>query len=110
MSTTRRQDVYHALISLWNRFEIPPEKLVSVATDGASSMTGSHNGLIGLLRADDKSPAFLSYHCVIHQESLCAGKLGFEEVFKEVVQIANFHQSVTFATPTVSTIYLRYRV
>lgn len=90
LSTTRGQDVYHALISVLNRFDIPPEKLVSVATDGAPSMMGSHNGLIGLLRADDKFPAFLSYHCVIHQENLCAGKLGFEEVFKEVVKIVNF--------------------
>ena len=54
------------------------------------SMTGSHNGLIALLRADDKFPSFLSYHCVIHQESLCASKLSFEQVFKEVVNIVNF--------------------
>jgi len=79
-----------ALISVLNRFEIPPEKLVSVATDGAPSMTGSNNGLIAFLCTDEKLPAFLSYHCVIHQESLCASKLGFQEVFKEVVHIVNF--------------------
>jgi predicted aminopeptidase len=53
-------------------------------------MTGSRNGLIAFLRADDKLPALLSYHCLIHQESLCAGKRGFEEVFKEVVHTVNF--------------------
>jgi len=90
LSTTRGQDAYNALISALNRFEIPPEKLVSVATDGAPSMTGSNNGLIAFLPADEKLPAFLSYHCVIHQESLCASKLGFQEVFKEVVYIVNF--------------------
>jgi len=90
LSTTRGQDVYHALNSVLNRFDILPEKLVSVATDGAPSKTGSQNGLIALLRADDKFPSFLSYHCVIHQESLCASKLGFEEVFKEFVHIVNF--------------------
>jgi len=78
--------IFRKLISAWNRFEIPPEKLVSVATDGAPSMTGSHNGLIVLLRANEKFPAFMSYHCV----SLCATELGFQEVFKEVVHIVNF--------------------
>jgi hypothetical protein len=47
-STTRGQ-ADHALISVLNHLEIPPENLVSVATDGAPSMMASHNHLIGLL-------------------------------------------------------------
>jgi len=90
LSTTRGQDAYNALISVLNRFKISPKKLVSVKTNGAPSLTGSHNGIIAFPCADEKIPAFLSYHCVIHQERLCASKLCFQEVFKEVVHIVNF--------------------
>jgi len=89
LSTTRGQDAYDALIKLMKRFSVPPQKLVSVTTDGAPSMVGVHNGLIALARQDVTFPKFKAYHCIIHQESLCASRIGYADVMKTVVEIVN---------------------
>lgn len=89
LSTTRGQDAYDALIELLKRFNVPHEKLVSVTTDGAPSMIGVHNGLIALLRLDLTFPKFRSYHCIIHQENLCASRIGYVDVIQSVIKIVN---------------------
>jgi len=47
-------------------------KPISVTTDGAPSMVGRTAGLVVLLKADEDFPNIHSYHCIIHQEALCA--------------------------------------
>lgn len=74
---------------LMNRFELPREKLVSVATDGAPAMIGKNQGLIGLLNNDPKIPCFLPLHCIIHREHLIAKYFKYENVWKIVLQIVN---------------------
>ncbi|KAJ4947892.1 hypothetical protein JOQ06_009923, partial [Pogonophryne albipinna] len=45
--------------------------LVSVATDGAPSMTGAQKGFVALLQKSlDRK--LLTFHCILHQEALCA--------------------------------------
>ncbi len=70
-------------------------KLVSITTDGAPSMTGSQNGMVSLLRnhLGDHGKRLLGYHCIIHQEKLCAKELGCERLMKTVSDSINFIRS-----------------
>ncbi|XP_047138990.1 general transcription factor II-I repeat domain-containing protein 2A-like [Hydra vulgaris] len=57
--TTRGVDIKEALDKALLKANVPINKLVSVATDGASAMAGKHLGLIGLLKSDPKYPEFI---------------------------------------------------
>ena len=58
-------------------------KVVSVTTDGAPSMTGKKAGFVSLF-TKEIGHAVIGFHCIIHEESLCA-KAGLKEL-KEVMQ------------------------
>ncbi|KAJ4440532.1 hypothetical protein ANN_08673, partial [Periplaneta americana] len=77
--------------------ELPWAKLVSVATDGAPSMKGDENGFIGrlrkFLRSMDMPSDFLSIHCIIHREALCAKSVALNNVMSVVVNCVNFIKS-----------------
>ncbi|GFV52791.1 general transcription factor II-I repeat domain-containing protein 2 [Trichonephila clavipes] len=47
------------------------DKIVSISTDGAKSMTGVRKGFFATLK-EKINPEILVYHCIIHQEALCA--------------------------------------
>lgn len=67
------------------------DKLLSVCTDGAPCMVGKNKGFLALLREHENRP-ILSFHCILHQEALCAqmcdGQLG--EVMSLVIRVINF--------------------
>uniref|UniRef100_A0A5S6QBN6 DUF4371 domain-containing protein n=1 Tax=Trichuris muris TaxID=70415 RepID=A0A5S6QBN6_TRIMR len=50
--------------------QIPLANIISIATDGAPSMTGSQRGFIALLK--QVVPDVVAVHCVIHREHLVA--------------------------------------
>lgn len=81
--TTRGLDVLNALKEVCSRFELDLKKLVSVATDGAPSMVGKTNGFVKLLKDYLKEigaqKELISYHCIIHQQNLCAKALGKDD-------------------------------
>ena len=66
--TTRGVDIKNAFDEVLTRFHVPPNKLVSVATDGAPAMEGKRVGLIGLMKCDPNFPEFLPIHCIIHRQ------------------------------------------
>ena len=88
--TTRGVDIKNALDNILVNAEVPLNRLVSVATDGAPAMVGGNAGLIGLLKNDDNFPDFLSVHCIIHREHLAARYFKYEYVMKTVLEIVNF--------------------
>jgi hypothetical protein len=45
-------------------FDVPLNKLVSIATDGAPAMLGKNICLIGILRHDSQIPQFIPIHCL----------------------------------------------
>ena len=64
--------------------------MVSVATDRAPSMRGTQKGFITLLQKSlDRE--LLTFHCILHQEALCAQTFPPEckEVMDLVIQIVN---------------------
>ena len=88
--TTRGIDIKNALNEALASANVPLNKFVSVATDGAPAMVGKHNGLIGLMKSDPNFPEFFPLHCIIHREHLVAKFFKYEDVMKTVIEIVNF--------------------
>ena len=64
--------------------------LVSLCTDGAPSMLGRQAGFVALFRQEIGKPNLISYHCIIHQQALCAkAGCGLQETMKTVVESVN---------------------
>ncbi|XP_060881678.1 general transcription factor II-I repeat domain-containing protein 2B-like [Metopolophium dirhodum] len=94
--TTKSCDIFNALISTLNRFGIKLNNLSGVITDGAPSMVGKNEGLVALIKKEMSTCGALQlmqYHCIIHQENLCAKSVGFQTIMKDVVKIVNFIRS-----------------
>ena len=87
---TRGEDVCEVVFECLRAKNIKTTHLVSVATDGAPSMTGAHRGFVTLLQKS-LNRKLLSFHCILHQEALCAQTFPPEctEVMNLVIQIVN---------------------
>lgn len=86
---TQGKDIYDAFLAFAQESQLPFQKLAAIVTDGAPAMIGNKNGFIALCMANDLFPQFAHYHCIIHQEALCAKIFRFEHVMKIVVKIVN---------------------
>ena len=87
-NTTRGIDIKEAFDEALKN--VPKDKLISVATDGAAAMVGKNVGLIGLFKKDESVPHFIPIHCIVHREHLIAKHFNFEHVFTPVFKIVNF--------------------
>ena len=88
--TTTGQDISDALIEVLKKHHVPLDKISSIATDGAASMVGKNKGAIALLRKTNLLSDFKAYHCLLHQQSLCAKHVAVEDVMTTVVKIVNY--------------------
>ncbi|KAL3967226.1 TIMELESS-interacting protein [Sarotherodon galilaeus] len=83
---TRGEDICEAVLDCLRVKEIKTSHLVSVATDGAPSMTGGHRGFVAWLQKSlDRK--LLTFHCILHQEALCAQT--FPSECTEVINVIN---------------------
>lgn len=62
-----------------------------MTTDGAPAMVGKQKGFVKLLEDQIGHPT-VKFHCIIHQENLCAmiSNLELNNVMNTVVRIVNF--------------------
>ncbi|XP_028666004.1 general transcription factor II-I repeat domain-containing protein 2-like [Erpetoichthys calabaricus] len=88
---TRGEDLFKSFTELAKEKNLPMDKLISVCTDGAPCMVGKNRGFVALLREHEKRP-ILSFHCILHQEALCAHMCGEKlgEVMSLVIRVVNF--------------------
>ena len=65
-------------------------KLLQIATDGASAVTGKHNGFVAKLK--EVAPHIMTIHCIIHRQHLAAKYLNndMEEALKVAISAINF--------------------
>ena len=95
--STTGQDMFDAVMHSLEKLQLCLDKLVSITTDGAPSLTGKHSGLIKRInfkiQADHPLHKLHSFHCIIHQESLCKSRLDFKHVVDPVVQAVNVIRS-----------------
>ncbi|UYV81730.1 GTF2IRD2B [Cordylochernes scorpioides] len=89
--TTTGEDIFNCVYDLLQKYNLPPSKLTSVATDGAT------NGFVALLRKklseiSDGSNIHHT-HCIIHQEVLCTKVIKMENVLTPIKKFINFIRS-----------------
>lgn len=87
---TRGEDICEAVLNCLKVKEINTTHFMSVATDGAPSMTGPQKGFVALLQKSlDRK--LLAFHCILHQEAFCAQTFPPEctDVMDVVIQIVN---------------------
>uniref|UniRef100_A0A6P7GQI1 General transcription factor II-I repeat domain-containing protein 2-like n=1 Tax=Diabrotica virgifera virgifera TaxID=50390 RepID=A0A6P7GQI1_DIAVI len=84
------EDIANAVQKCLEDNEIDLNKIVSKATDGARSMTGKNKGTQTTLQSKINH-VILTFHCIIHQETLCAQTFRAEiiEVMNLVIEIVN---------------------
>uniref|UniRef100_A0A3Q3AU70 HAT C-terminal dimerisation domain-containing protein n=1 Tax=Kryptolebias marmoratus TaxID=37003 RepID=A0A3Q3AU70_KRYMA len=89
--TTRGEDLFKSFIEFAKEKNLPMDKLISLCTDGAPCMVGKNRGFVALLREHENRP-ILRFHCILHQEELCAQMCGEQlgEVMSLVIQMFNF--------------------
>ena len=90
-------DVASELEKLMEKMGLPWSKLVGVATDGCPAMVGKNQGAVSRLckKHKENSPndSFWAFHCIIHQENLCAKAISMSNVMNVVVKCVNFIRS-----------------
>lgn len=89
---TRAIDIFEGFLSVIARFDLDLSKLVCVCTDGAPAMIGKHSGFIARLKKymdeNDIKHQLTSYHCILHQENLCAKSIeGGCGVLKTITEV-----------------------
>ena len=84
----RGEDIFQSFKNVIDTTQLPLYKLVSITTDGAPAMVGRVNGFIAKCRQDDAFPDFVNYHCIIHQQALCAKMLNMKEIMDVATKIA----------------------
>ena len=95
--TTTGKNIFDSVMHSLEKSQLYLDKLVRIITDGTLSLTRKHSGLIK--RVNDKIQAdyplhkVLSFHCIIHQGSLCKSRLDFKHIVGPVVQAVNIVRS-----------------
>ncbi|KAL7633025.1 UNVERIFIED_CONTAM: hypothetical protein RMT77_016601 [Armadillidium vulgare] len=87
---TRGEDIAKAVQKCLEDNKIDLNKIVSIATDGARSMTEKNKGTTTILQSKINKE-ILTFHCIIHQEALCAQTFTAEivEFMNLVIKIVN---------------------
>ena len=89
---TTGKDIYEFVDLSLDKFNIDRKNIYSITTDGAPALTGKHNGFITLFK-ESVDHEILSYHCLIHQQQLCAQKLNIKHLLTDLVKAVNFIRS-----------------
>ena len=93
--TTRREDLLQKLIQALGKFDLLLDKLCGVATDGTPAMVRKHKGMVSLLKKEMdargiRHDRLVSFHCIVHQQSLCTKSVKFDHVVSVVTDCINF--------------------
>uniref|UniRef100_A0AAV2JGK5 Uncharacterized protein n=1 Tax=Knipowitschia caucasica TaxID=637954 RepID=A0AAV2JGK5_KNICA len=89
--TTKSEDLFAAVARVLERYNLSWEKMVGITTDGAPAMIGRKAGLATLVaeKVAKCGGKLNQYHCILHQEQLCAKSIGLGDVVRDVIKIIN---------------------
>ena len=92
--TTTGANIFCEVLNAFDKFGLDLSTLCGIATDGARAMSGTGIGFVGLLKSALKekniSDDIAIFHCIIHQQNLCAKSLKFKHVLSPVNEAINF--------------------
>ena len=87
-------NIFSEVSNGFHKFGLDLSTLCGIATDGARAMSGTGIGFVGLLKSALKkkniSDNIAIFHCIIHQQNLCAKSLKFKHVMGPVMMAVNF--------------------
>ncbi|XP_067949664.1 general transcription factor II-I repeat domain-containing protein 2-like [Watersipora subatra] len=81
--TTTGKDIFEEVKKCITELQLQWKKLVSATTDGAPSMTG-FCGLLKEKLQKEGLPMPMTFHCIIHQQNLCAKTLQMADVMATI--------------------------
>ena len=87
---TRSETIFAAVYDFLQNNGSPLSNLLQIATDGASAMTGKHNGFVAKLK--EVALHIMTIHCIIHWQHLAAKSLNndMEEALKVTISAISF--------------------
>ncbi|KAM3872079.1 general transcription factor II-I repeat domain-containing protein 2-like [Diretmus argenteus] len=88
--TTKGTDIFLAVDRVLEKKKLKWENLAGITTDGAPAMVGKKSGLTTLVseKVHECGGEVLKYHCILHQEQLCANSISLN-VMRDIVSIIN---------------------
>ncbi|KAK7893660.1 hypothetical protein WMY93_022812 [Mugilogobius chulae] len=89
--TTKSEDLFAAVGRVLEKYNLSWEKMSGITTDGAPAMIGKKAGLATLVtqKVAQCGGKVAQYHCILHQEQLCAKSIGLGNVVRDVIKIIN---------------------
>ena len=82
--TTTGEDIFEAVKLCSDDMNLEFKKIVNVTTDGAPSMVGTKKGVVALIEnhmnLNGIQTELVKFHCIIHQQDLCAKSASLKEV------------------------------
>ena len=90
--TTTGKDIYEFVNLSLDKFNIDRKNIYLITTDGAPALTSKHNVFISLFK-ESLDHEILGYHCLIHQQQLCAQNLNMKHLMTDLVKAVNFIRS-----------------
>lgn len=94
--TTKSLILHEAVKNTMQRFSLTCDNISGIVTDGAPAMVGKREGLTKLIENDAIAAGntrLMKYHCIVHQENLCAKALKMDNVMQIVIKCVNFIRS-----------------
>uniref|UniRef100_A0A3Q3IZK0 SPIN-DOC-like zinc-finger domain-containing protein n=1 Tax=Monopterus albus TaxID=43700 RepID=A0A3Q3IZK0_MONAL len=81
--TTKSEDLFAAVERVLDKNGLRWEKMAEITTDGAPAMIGRKAGLTTLVsqKVAQCGGKVAQYHCILHQEQLCAKSIGLGDVY-----------------------------
>ncbi|GFV96354.1 uncharacterized protein TNCV_2869321 [Trichonephila clavipes] len=89
---TRGEEIANTVIESMDKHHIPLDKIVSISTDGAKSMTGVRKVFVAILE-EKINHEILVYHRIIHQEALY-GQTSPDEICKVMELVITIINSI----------------
>ena len=111
--TVTGKDLYSSVINSLIRSGLSLDKLASITTDGTPSLTGKYSGLVKLMndkiKQDFPLHNALSFHCIIHQESLCKSSFKTQTCYGSSGACSEFNKSTRTETQAIPKFLGRHR-
>ncbi|PVD28737.1 hypothetical protein C0Q70_11331 [Pomacea canaliculata] len=97
MKNTTGQDLFECAVDCVETRGLSWDRMASITTDGAKSFTAKNKGMVKLskdkLTTENPGSDVLSFHCILHQESLCKSALDIKHVIEPVISVVNIIKS-----------------
>ena len=83
--------IYDGFQRYMEQKDIPLNKIIGLATDGAPAMVGKNNGFLKHIR--DANPDIIAFHCIIHESVLCSKLRDYSELMTSIMKMINYLKS-----------------